>query len=118
MENYTNIYGVDFNDKITPIMVRDAIIKCYYDADREVLEKLFEIQQFDSKEDETDTKLRHVIIFIRKIFNDVNADFENPTKESLIHVVEKCKECARMFREKEIIEKHTNEIMTLIDKLE
>jgi hypothetical protein len=52
------------------------------------------------------------------MFDDVNGDFNNPTKESLINVVEKCKEFACLFRDNTIIEKHSNEIMTLINKLD
>jgi hypothetical protein len=112
------IYGVNLNDNITPVMVRDAIIKCFYEADDDVLDNLFQISTFKSIEDEKDTKLRHVNIMIKKMFRDIDGDFYNPTKKSLINVIDKCAEYAKYFRDKEIIEKHYKEIMTLINKLD
>ena len=32
------IYGVDTNKKVTPIMIRDAMIQCYYEAHWNILE--------------------------------------------------------------------------------
>ena len=117
MEGCNTIYGINPEDDINPCMVRDAIVQCFYEADIEVLKKLFLKSDFESEKDEEIGK-KHVIVVIKKMFDDVDGDFDNPTKESLINVVEKCKEFAGMFRDKEIIEKHAAEIMSLIDKLE
>ena len=117
MDRCDTIYGVNPEDEINPCMVRDAIVQCFYEADIEVLEKLFLKSDFKSDNIKEIGK-KHIIIVIRKMFDDVNGDFNNPTKESLIDVVEKCKEFAGLFRDKEIIEKHANEIMSLINKLD
>ena len=111
------IYGVNPEDDINPCIIRDAIVQCFYEADTEVLEKLFLKSDFKSNDDKEIGK-KHIVIVIKKIFVDINGDFNNPTKESLINVVEKCKEFASLFRDKEIIEKHAKEIMTLINKLD
>ena len=111
------IYGVNPEDTINPCMVRDAILQCFYEADIEVLKSLFQKSDLESDEDKEMGK-NHVKIVIKKVFEDVNGDFNNPTKESLINVVEKCKEFASLFRDKETIENHANEIMTLINKLD
>jgi len=116
-ENCDLIYGVNPEDDINPIIIRDAMLKCFFEADKDVLKKLFLKSDFQSNED-IEIGKKHVEIVIKKMFNDVNGDFNNPTKKSLINVVNKCKEYAGLFRDKETIEKHANEIMTLINMLD
>ena len=116
MRSCDTIYGIKLEDDITPNMVRDAIVQCFFEADIEVLKELFMKSDFDSIEDKNIGK-KHVEIVIKKMFNDVKGDFNNPTKESLINVVNKCKKFAGLFRDKDTIEKHANEIMMLINKL-
>lgn len=118
MDQRDTIYGVKLDDDITPIDVRNAIIQCYYEADLKVLEKLFQQSDFESIQDEKETKYKHVQLFIKKIFDEVQADFNNPSKESLIEVINKCKDLAKMFRSEELIEQHYKEIMILISKLD
>ena len=84
MDQRDTIYGVKLDDDITPIDVRNAIIQCYYEADLQVLQKLFQQSDFESVQDEKDTKYKHVQLFIKKIFDEVQADFNNPSKESLM----------------------------------
>jgi hypothetical protein len=43
-----SVYGVNLNEEITPIIIRDAIIECYYQADSEVLKDLFQQSDFKS----------------------------------------------------------------------
>ena len=117
MDECDNVYGVNLNDKITPKMVRDAIIQCFFKAEAEVMDSLFSPSDFDSIEDAERVKYQHVKILIKKMFNDVHGDFKNPTKESLIHVIDRCAKYAESFRDKEEINKHYNEIMSLIKKL-
>jgi hypothetical protein len=118
MNNCDSIYGVRLDSKITPMMIRDAIIRCFYEADSDVLDNLFKISDFRSNEEEQEAKYRHVEIMIKKMFDEVDGNFENPSKECLINVIDKCAEYANLFRDKEIIEKHYNEIMILINKLD
>jgi hypothetical protein len=118
MDGCKSIYGINLNENITPIMVRDAIVECYYQADIEVLNKLFYESDYDSEEDEKKTKREHVEIMLKKMFNDINGDYNNPTKESLLNVIDKCKDFAKCFRDEEIIKKHYNEILELINRIE
>lgn len=118
MEGCECIYGINLNGKITPNMVRDAIVECYYQADLKVLEDLFYTSDFKSDEDEEGAKRKHVEVVIKKLFDDVNGDFNNPTKKSLIAVIDKCKEFAKYFRDQSVIQKHYTEILTLINKIE
>jgi hypothetical protein len=118
MVNDKFIYGINVNENITPIMVRDAIIECYYQADLEVLGNLFQTSDFKSEEEEEESKRKHVELMIKKFFADVNGDFYNPTKESLLNVIDKCKEFAKCFRDQSVIQRHYNEILTLINRIE
>jgi len=61
----------------------------------------------------------YVDSIIEKAFAEVDGDFKNPTKETLIQVVMKLKiYAAGVFRDSKIIEKHVGEIKQLIDKLD
>ena len=51
-------------------------------------------------------------------FDEVGGDFDNPTKKSLIEVVNQLKDYSKLFRDQRIIEKHAREIMNLIEKLD
>ena len=115
MSNDSCIYGVDLSGKITPIQVRNAIIKCFSQAQEELMEYMKKTTDIKPE----DIKKMYVDYVIEKAFEDVGGDFKNPTKETLIQVIRKLKEYAvGVFREHEIIEKHAGEIKQLIDKLD
>ena len=108
------IYGVDLSREITPILVRDAIIECFTQAQHKLIN--FMIENIGSTQE--DAKKINVDQIIKNAFKDVNGDYDNPTKESLINLIMKLKDYAKnAFRETEIIEKHASEIQQLIDKL-
>ena len=109
------IYNVDISKDVTPIMVRDAIIKCFTQAQQEVTESMKVISGLESEE----AKKISVDSLIENAFEEAGGDFNNPTKESLIKVIMKLKGfAADAFRNPEIIEKHAGEIMQLINKLD
>ena len=115
MPNDSCIYGIDLSGKITPVQVRDAIIKCFSQAQEELMEYLKEDPEFKPEEIE---KI-YVDSIIKNAFEEVGGDFKNPTKETLIQVVMKLKiYAAGVFRDSKIIEKHAGEIKQLIDKLD
>ena len=115
MPNDSFIYGVDLSGKITPIQVRDAIIKCFSQAQEELMKYMRKTTEF--KPEEIEKML--VDFIIENAFEKVGGDFKNPTKETLIQVIMKLKEYATsVFRDHEIIEKHVGEIKQLIDKLD
>jgi hypothetical protein len=111
------IYGIDPTKDITPLQVRDAIIDCFYKAHGKDLEQMKETIDFKSEKDFDEFKKTEIESIILQTFNEVNGDFDNPTKEDLIKVVLKLKDHAKFFRDISIIEKHANEIMQLIKKL-
>ncbi|MCK5334417.1 MAG: hypothetical protein KAJ24_07895 [Candidatus Aenigmarchaeota archaeon] len=110
-------YGVDLSKDITPIMVRDAIIECFVSAHSDVLEMMKECHEFKSRQEFEEMKQIDVKLLIKSKFEEVGADFENPSKKDLIAVIDKLAEFARNFRRPEIIKKHYGQIMQLIDKL-
>jgi len=113
--NDSCIYGVDLSGKITPIQVRDAIIKCFSQAQEELMEYMKETTDIKPE----DIEKMYVDFVIENVFEEVGGDFKNPTKEILIQVIMKLKEyAADVFRDLEIIEKHAGEIKQLIDKLD
>ena len=115
MTNDSCIYGVDLSGKITPVQVRDAIIKCFSLAQEDLMKYMKETTDFKPENIEK----MYVNYIIEKAFEEIGGDFKNPTKETLIQVVNKLKVYARgMFRDPEIIKKHVVEIGQLIDKLD
>lgn len=111
------IYGCDTTKKITTLGVRDAIIQCFIKAHAEILEMMKEYHEFKSKEEFEEMKKLNIKLLITAKFNEIGADFDNPTKDDLITVITKLAEFATNFRKPEIIKKHTNEITALINKL-
>lgn len=112
------IYGVDITKKVTPIMVRDAIIDCFYKAHEGELEQMKKLLEFESEEKFSEFKQEGIESTIRTKFDEVGGDFDNPTKEVLIRVVMGLKDLAKLFRDQKVIEKHAGEIMQLINKLD
>ncbi|MCX6800574.1 MAG: hypothetical protein NTZ73_00065 [Candidatus Diapherotrites archaeon] len=116
------IYGVDTGNPVAPLMVRDAIIRCFIAAHSKQLEGVRTFRKFDSDGDFENFKLQYIDVFIRGIFCKAgfcggNGSYSNPTKESLMKVVEALKEYASEFRSQDVIEQHASEIMTLINLL-
>jgi len=111
MENI--IYGVNLNEEVTPLMVRDAISQCFYEAHCQ--DTGFEEETGDGNDKERNQLYCQQIV--KKSFEDSQANFENPTKEDILKAVEELKEFSKNFRDPSIIQKHFVEILTLIDKL-
>jgi hypothetical protein len=110
------IYGVDMSKRITPLMAKDAIIICFHKAHREALDELNNEGGFDSEADREGFERIQTDLIVRSAFEDVNADFNNPTKEDIVRVLDGLAKLASRFRKPEIIKKHYNEIMRLVEK--
>ncbi len=111
------IYGVDTSKPITPRDVRDAIVECFFLAHKETLEDMGDYAEDLSPEDLEKAKRDYIKISIRKFFQEVQGDYDNPTKDSILKVLEKLKTFAAHFRKPEVIEKHYNEIIRLVNNL-
>jgi hypothetical protein len=112
------IYGVDVNKNVTPVMVRDAIIQCFFEAHCNVLELARETFGHPPEKKFEEMKKSHVEELVKDIFHRIGVDFNKPTKDSLIKVVGNLKEFASIYRKPKVIKKHVSEIMILINKLE
>ena len=117
-KNNNIIYGVDITKKVTPINVRDAIIQCFYEAHCNVLELARETFGHPPENKFEEMKKSHVKGLVHDIFIKIDGDFNNPTKESLLLVLQNLKDFASIYRQPKIIKKHVSEIMTLINKLD
>jgi len=116
-KNSKSIYGADISKKVTPVMARDAIIQCFYEAHTNVLELARETFGHPPKEKFEEMKKSHVKELVQDIFDKIEGDFNKPTKEDLIKVIDNLKGFASIYRKQDEIKKHVNEIMVLINKL-
>jgi len=110
------IYGVGTTKKATPVMIRDAIIKCFIAAHKEILEAPKKFLNMGEKEFE-ELKYLDIKERIFGLIKDNDGDPESPTKEDLLYVVKKLKEFALNLRQPEVVEKHAGEIMELMHLL-
>lgn len=111
------ISEVELSDRITPGDVRDAITLCFLRAHSEVLESMKEYHDFESEEAFEEMKNLNVTMLIKNIFKEVGADFSNPTKDDLFKVLHKLAEYAANFRRPEIVQKHYEEMIALLNEL-
>jgi hypothetical protein len=114
----TIIYGVDISKKVTPVMVRDAIIQCFFEAHDSILDLAKDYFGDPDKDCFDKMKKSHVKEMIENIFEKIDEDFNNPTKKGLLQVIEHLKKIANIYRDQDVIEKHVQEIMQLINKIE
>lgn len=104
----SQIYGVDASQPVTPLMVRDAIIECFYSA---------HCADTGVGEDEPDVNRSYCKTLVEKGFRSTGGNFDDPTKEDIVKVVSQLKEFSAGFRDPSIIEKHAGQIMELVEKL-
>lgn len=100
------IYGIDTEQPITEIMLRDAIVRCFGQAHCPYEEKA------DKHSEEMYAKP-----IVEKAFIDSGGDFEHPTKESIERAVESLMQFAGNFTDPSIIQQHVQEIHHLLEKI-
>jgi hypothetical protein len=113
----TIIYGVDITKKVTPVMVRDAIIQCFFEAHDNILELAKDFFGDPDKEKFEHMKKTHVKELVENIYLKIGEDFNKPTKENLIKVINHLKKIAEVYRDNDIINTHVDELMQLINKI-
>jgi hypothetical protein len=118
VKNKNIIYGVDVTKNVTPIMVRDAIIRCFYEAHCNVLELARETFGRPPRKKFEEMKKAQVEDLVHDIFDKIGGDFNNPTKDNILQVIENLKDFAKIYRTPDVIKKHVSEIMQLINKLD
>ncbi len=102
------VYGVDVSQNVGPFQVRDALVECFNQAHCEMVE----LGESDEKMDREYCKS-----IVKNAFSEVGGDFENPTKEKIMAVMEHLAKFSETFRKPEIIQKHSKEIMGLVSRL-
>jgi len=105
----TLIYGVDISKPVTPEMVRDALVECFYLAhckDSGIIT--------DASENENKT---YCMDIIKKGFSDVGSSFDKPTKESLLKVIGYLVEFSKNFRDPSIVLANKESIMQLVNAI-
>lgn len=103
------IYGIDTDQMITPVMVRDALVECFYQAH-------CEDTGLDSSS-ETGNK-SYCAALVKKAFDETKGSFEHPTKEDLGQVMEYLVEFSKNFRDPSIVLGHAKEMEELLKKVQ
>jgi hypothetical protein len=104
----TKIFGIDLNSKITPLMVRDAIVECFWVA---------HCKDTGIEEDEKVANRSYCKNIVEKAFFETGGDYNNPTKDSIKSSIKHLADFSKSFRDPSLIEKHYAEIMTLVEKI-
>jgi hypothetical protein len=100
-------------DKVTPILVRDELLRCFEDANKEFMQVLNQ----PTNDEALKVQVRQ---FVTGTFQSCGASFDQPTKEGIITAIRQCKTNAEaMMGEKgaNIIRDHYDEMMKLVNKL-
>jgi hypothetical protein len=104
----TVFYGIDIEKPVTPLMVRDALVECFFEAHC----KETGLEGADDK-----TSKSYCQEAVKKAFTDSNGNFDTPDKASLIKAMEQLAELSKNFRNQETIQRHFSEMMTLVSLL-
>lgn len=101
------------NDKVTPTLVRDELLKCFESANKEFFQVL--------NRSTTDSELKaQVKQFVTGSFQSCGASFEHPTKQGIVSAINACKANAESMMGPQgsgIIKHHYDEMMKLVTKL-
>ena len=100
-------------EKVTPVLVRDELLKCFESANKEFLHVL--------KQPSSDEAIKsQVRQFVAGSFQSCGASFEHPTKEGIVSAINTCKSNAESMmgpKGSAIIGHHYEEMMKLVTKL-
>jgi len=100
-------------DKVTPILVRDELLKCFESANKEFMEVLHQPA--------TDEAIKaQVQQFVTGVFQNCGVSYENPSKTGILTAINQCKANAEQMMGptgSSIIAHHYSEMIKLVDKL-
>ena len=100
-------------DQITPVLVRNELLRCFESANREFMRLL--------NQPVTDDALRtQVQQFINGVFQKCGVNYDNPTKQGILTAINECKKNAEAImgpQGADIIQHHYQEMMKLVEKL-
>lgn len=99
--------------KVTPVLVRDELLKCFESANKEFMQVL--------NQPTSDAQLRsQVRQFVAGSFQSCGASFDQPTRQGIVSAIGQCKTNAEAMmgpKGADIIRHHYDEMMKLVDKL-
>ena len=101
---------------MTPIKARDLIVKCFYEAQKETIcaagRKIGQVQN--------DAELRNTVIgAVRLAFREAAADFDDPTKGSLMAAVQiLARKSQQWGTPPDIVERHKAQIERVLQILD
>ena len=100
-------------DQITPVLVRNELLRCFESANREFMRLL--------NQPVTDDALRtQVQQFVNSVFQKCGVNYDNPTKQGILTAINECKKNAEAMmgpQGSDIIQHHYQEMMKLVEKL-
>lgn len=100
-------------ERVTTKFVRDELLTCFESANREFSTIL--------NQPVTDDALKQQVKeFVQSVFSSCGGNFENPTRESILLAVTRCKSNAEKMMGPQgagIIRDHYDEMMKLVNKL-
>ena len=114
----SKIYGVDTTKDYTLVDIRNAIIECFTQAHKKILEQ--ELNEFVSTMDKQNferLKEMNVYKLVHDLFKKIGGDFNKPKKQDLISICDELAKIAKKYRGERIISKHYSEIMQLLEKI-
>ncbi|MDG6901129.1 MAG: hypothetical protein JRM80_04130 [Nitrososphaerota archaeon] len=99
---------------VTPVLVRDELLKCFESANGEFARVLHQPV--------TDEQLKQQVkMFVEGAFSQCGANYVAPTKEGILTAISQCKANAEQTMGSEgaeIIRHHYSEMMKLVDRLQ
>jgi hypothetical protein len=105
-------------EQVTPVVVRDELLKCFESANREFGNTM---NQPRASADVNQQLLKQQVRqFVESVFQRCDVNFENPSKEGIVMAIEECKKNAEEMMGpagKEVVEHHHEEIMKLVSQL-
>jgi hypothetical protein len=100
-------------EKVTPVLVRDELLKCFESANKEFMEVLHQPA--------TDAAIKEQVHqFVTGVFQACGASFDHPTKAGILTAIGQCKTNAEAMMGpagQEIIAHHYSEMIKLVDEL-
>lgn len=101
---------------ITPWKVRDLIIQCFYEAQRETFARAR--RKAGSMDTAADSLRAAVVASVRTAFREVNGSFDAPTVESLEEVVGILRRRAAAWgTPPDVVQHHGGQVATLLERL-
>jgi hypothetical protein len=84
-----------------------AITNCFYEAHCAATE--IDGNELDLRQ--------YCLSLVKEKFQEQGVDFNNPSKEGILKVINALAEFSKDFRSQEVIEKHKHEIIDLLNKI-